>query len=85
MQEKETTTFESLKNINFDFIVNYCVRNGEVEWLKQCSHEPVPVDKNGNERRKSFIEIRSEFIEHFFPELKAKPKKPTIYDIIDSL
>lgn len=85
MQEKDTTTFESLKSINFDFIKDYCVRNGEVEWLKQCSHEPVPDDKNGNERRKSYIEIRRDFIKKFFPDLAPKAKKPTIYDIIDSL
>lgn len=38
-----------------------------------------------DERRKSYIEIRRDFIKKFFPDLAPKAKKPTIYDIIDSL
>ena len=44
-------------------------------------------DKNGRERKISFIEIRKEFVIKYFPKWapKKKEKKPTMWEQIDAL
>ena len=78
---------KNIKDIDFEFIKEYCVDNGHVDWLKKLAKSKVPNDKNGVKRRISFIEIRNEFTKKFFPALVpvAKPKKKSIYDIIEEL
>lgn len=78
---------KNIKDIDFDFIKDYCVENGQVDWLKKVAKTKVPNDKNGRKRKISFIEIRNEFAEKFFPAIVpvAKPKKKSIYELIDEL
>lgn len=79
-------------------IVNWCVANKQVDWLKKISETTYPVltkdgepvlDKKGNPkiRKISFIEIKLAFVEKFMPEIapEKKPKKPTMYEIIANL
>lgn len=64
------------KTMKLEDIVNWCKANNEVDWLK----------KQGA-AKKTFIEIKVEFAKKFMPDIMpvAKPKKPTMYDIIDAL
>ena len=79
-------------------IVNWCVANKQVNWLKEISKTTYPVltkdgepvlDKKGNPktRKISFIEIKLAFVEKFMPEIapEKKPKKPSMYEIIANL
>lgn len=79
----------NIKDIDLAYIMDYVSEQGDEakKWLKDLSHREVKPDKNGRERRISFIEIRKEFAIKYFPELAPKPKekKPSMYDLIDSL
>lgn len=78
-------TREARSTYNLDFIIDYCQKHNEVEWLKACANEPVAPNKNGKERTKSFVELQGEFIAKFFPEEAPKKKKPTMIVRINSL
>lgn len=67
-------TPKNIREINFDYIIEYVQAQGPeaVQWLKDLAAKPVPPDKNGKERKISFIEIRKEFVIRFFPELAPK-------------
>lgn len=79
----------NIKEITFDFIVEYITEKGKADkqWLKELAAKPVPPNKNGKERKISFIEIRKEFAIKYFPNLIAPPheKKPSMYDRIADL
>lgn len=77
----------SIDEVTFEYIVEYCKENSEVDWLKETMSQPVAPDKRGRERRKSFIELRKEFTLKFMPEIAPKPAAPkkTMYDIIAEL
>ena len=83
------TKIENIKEIKLDFIIDYCQKHGEVEWLKEVASAPGLKDKNGKERKASFIEIRNAFVNKFdeFKALRPKPssKKPSMYDRIMNL
>lgn len=79
-------------------IVDWCVAHKQVNWLKEISKTTYPVltkdgepvlDKKGNPktRKISFIEIKLAFVEKFMPEIapEKKPKKPSMYEIIENL
>ena len=78
-------TREARSTYNLDFIIDYCQKHNEVEWLKACVNAPVPANKNGKERKKSFVEVQAEFIAKFFPEEAPKKKKPSMLDRINAL
>ena len=49
-----------IKEINLAFILEYVKEQGPdaIQWLKDLKNKPVPPDKNGRERKMSFIELR---------------------------
>ena len=53
-----------IKDIDFAFILEYVKEQGPdaIQWLKDLKNKPVPPDKNGRERKMSFIELRKEFM-----------------------
>ena len=66
--------------ICMDFIENYCVANKKTDWLVEVVQKTKPVkDKDGKDTGKTrdynFIEIRAEFVDEFFPQIKGKKKK----------
>lgn len=79
--------FESINDIKFEDIVEYCKKNKEVEWLKEVALQEGLTNKNGKERKVSFIEIRNEFCRKFYPDLAPQPKvkKPSMYEVIAGL
>lgn len=78
-----------IKEITFDYIVDYVKEKGkaDIQWLKELAAKPVPPNKNGKERKISFIEIRKEFVIKYMPDLAPQPKekKPSMYDRIADL
>lgn len=88
MQKVGDYTIESINDITIDIIIEYCLANKEVEWLKDCVNENVKPDKNGHARRKSFIELRKDFVVKFMPEFAPKyesKSKVSMYDRIQAL
>ena len=79
----------NIKEITMDYIMEYVSEKGEEheQWLLDLYDKEVDPDKNGKERRISFIEIRQEFVEEYMPELKPIPKekKPTMEVKMDAL
>ena len=78
-----------IKEINLAFILEYVKEQGpeDIQWLKDLKNKPVPPDKNGRERKMSFIELRKEFVIKYFPKLAPTPKekKLTMWEQIDAL
>lgn len=81
------TKWESINDIDFDAIIDYCQKNKQAEWLKGVALKEGLTNKNGKPRKVSFIEIRNAFVREFFPEIAPKPqvKKPSMYDRIRDL
>jgi hypothetical protein len=79
----------NIKDVTFDYIVDYVKGKGkaDIQWLKEVANKPVAPDKNGKERKISFIEIRKEFVIKYLPHLAPKPKekKPTMWERIADL
>ncbi len=72
--------------ISIDFIINYCEANNKIAWLQEVASKEVPPNKNGKERKISFMEIRNEFVIKFFPTIAPKAeKKLSMYDRIAAL
>ena len=68
--------------ICMDFIENYCVANNETDWLVEVVQKTKTIkDKDGNDTGKvrdyNFIEIRADFVDKFFPQIKGKKPKKT--------
>lgn len=64
------------KSCKMDDIIAWCSANGKVEWLKAiCVAKP------------QFFTIKKSFFEAFMPDAipVKKPKKATIYDIVEAL
>lgn len=82
-------TPQNLNEVTLDYILSYIEGKGakEIEWLNQLIDTPVAPNKNGRERRISFMEIRKEFTLRYMPDLapKAQDKKPSMYDRIKAL
>jgi len=57
------------------------------EFLKEFAKTQVPNQKNGKMRKPTFFEIKRAYYEKFYPDLTpaAKPKKKTIFQLIDEL
>lgn len=87
MQQVGETVIETINDINLEVIIEYCKEKGEIDWLKSTINEEVAPDKRGRNRKKSFIELRKEFVIKFMPEFapSGQPKKPSMYDVINAL
>ena len=74
------------ENINLDYIIDYCKDHDEVDWLKSTAAKTFKT-KDGGKRKITFIEIKIAFAKKFMPDIipKAKPKNPTMFEIIDAL
>lgn len=65
-----------LVDINEQFIVDYCVKNGKVEWyISACSKPSKRIKKNGTPCKISFFEVRQMFVEEYMPELLPEKKE----------
>lgn len=80
---------ESIKQIDFEYIIAYVQDVGleAIEWLQDLYKQEVEPDKNGKERKISFIEVRNAFVGKYMPDLmpERKEKKPTMEERIMSL
>lgn len=67
------------QNMVFADIVDWCTANNQTKWLKDYA-----ASKNN---KITFIALKRAFVDKFMPEIapKAKPKKPTMVDIIANL
>ena len=76
----------NFKAMNIDDIIDWCIENKQVDWLKKTSATTFPT-ADGKTRKISFIEIKLEFVKKFMPEIapKAQAKKPSMYDRINAL
>lgn len=86
---KEITSAQDLKDIDLDFIIEYVTAKGpdDVKWLKGLKKETIKSKKTGKERQLTFFNIKSKFIDKYFPQYATKPKaqKPSMWDKIDAL
>lgn len=64
------------KKMNMNDIINWCVANGEVAWLKEQA-----------KKKPSFLIVKKAFAEKFMPEIipTAKKKNPTWWEQVDAL
>ena len=78
---------KDVKALNIDAIIELVKAHNDVAWLKSLAAEKH-INKDGKERRTSFVEIRSAVI-HRYQELESlRPKvekKPTFYELIAKL
>lgn len=81
---------EKASEICGEFIDNYCIAKGkeDIEWLINLTEKEVEVTiKNGKNKGKvkkqkiSDLEIRKEFVNKYFPKLKAKEKETPKRDL----
>jgi len=77
------------KDINAEFIRNYCRNNEEAKaWYNGFITTLVTVtaeDGTTTTRKPTFIELQLAFIKLYFPEFAPKPKrakKESIYDLL---
>ena len=79
----------NLKQITFQYIKEYVTEKGEtdIQWLLDTFDTEMPPDKNGKQRRITFIELRKAFAIKYMPELIPPPKekRPTMFDEIEEL
>lgn len=79
------------KTMGIDEVIEWCKENNQVEWLKKTAAKKYyTINKDTGEkkaRKITFIELKAEFVDKFMPEIKpvAKPKKPTMYEMIEAL
>lgn len=73
------------KDMKIEDIIDWCVSHNETAWLKETANKTFV--KDGKERRITFIEIKLAFVNKFMPEIapKAKPKKPSMFELIAKL
>jgi hypothetical protein len=74
------------KDMKIEDIINWCQKHNEVEWLKAEANKTFTT-KAGKTRNITFIELKLAFVNKFMPDIapKAKPKKPTMYELIAKL
>lgn len=61
------------KDIKFDFILDYCTENNELEWLNEVVNSTY-VNDAGETKDANFPQVKKAFIEKFYPELAPKKK-----------
>lgn len=80
---------EKVSDIQEEFIQNYVVANGEVDWLvaqyNETEEAVAKKDSRGKKagqkykQQKSFVSIRAAFVAKFFPEIvKGKSSEQTL-------
>lgn len=79
----------SYKDMKFTDILNWCVLNGEKAWLAAKLDEtrpgkPTEEEPNPEPRNISYIEVKRDFCEKFFPEKLpvAKPKPKSMRELL---
>ena len=74
------------KDMKIEDIINWCVANDQVAWLKAEAKKTFP-SKDGKTRNITFIELKLAFVKKFMPEIapKAQAKTPTMYELIANL
>lgn len=74
------------KDMKIEDIINWCQKHNEIEWLKAEANKTF-ITKAGKQRNITFIELKLAFVNKFMPDIapKAKPKKPTMYELIAKL
>lgn len=86
---KEIKSAQDLKGIDLDFIIEYVSGKGpdDVAWLKGLKQKTIKSEKTGKEKHLTFFNIKSEFINKYFPQYATTPKakKPSMWDKIDAL
>lgn len=78
---------KDVKALNIDAIIELVKAHSDEAWLKSLAQEKR-TDKNGKERKISFVEIRSAVINRYdeLKELRPKvQKKDTFYERIAKL
>ena len=75
------------KTMTIEQITEWCVENGQVEWLKKTAKKTRKVKGTNKVRKITFFEIKKEFCTKFMPEIipQKQPKAPTMFDMIDAL
>ena len=79
------------KSMTVEDIINWCQENNQVEWLKNTMKKTTFIfNEEGEilkERKITFIELKLEFTKTFMPEIapKTKPKKKTMYELVEAL
>jgi hypothetical protein len=75
------------KTMKIENIIEWCVANKQVEWLKAEVAKPF-YNKDGSARKITFVELKINFVRKFMPEIAPKAtgeKKPTMFELIDAL
>lgn len=73
------------QHMKIEHIIEWCKKNNQIDWLKETINKTFPTEDG--ERRISFIEVKRAFAQKFMPNIipVAKPKKPSMYDLVNSL
>ena len=59
-----------IKEITIDYIIAYCEQeDGRIEWLNNYVNEGIIDSKSKERRNATFYEIRSAFINKYFPSM----------------
>lgn len=74
------------KDMKIEDIIEWCKANKQVDWLKDTAAKTFTT-KEGKTRNITFIELKLAFVKEFMPEIapKAKPKKPSMFELIAKL
>lgn len=64
-----------------EFIENYCVANGKIDWLIEKVQLTI-TDKNGKVKDYPFVNLRADFVKDFFPSILEGKKELTFKEKI---
>ena len=64
---------EKAEQICEEFIINYCEANNHEEWLYN-EYTEIIEKKNGKVGKRTFLEVRKDFIKKFFSNLTKEKK-----------
>jgi hypothetical protein len=75
------------QKITYPEIEEWCIKNNQVEWLKEEAKKPYYNKETGEARDITFVDLKLAFFYKFFPEKapKRKEKQPTIWERIAAL
>ena len=77
----------NFKTMSLDDLMNWCIVNKQVKWLKEISAKKIKDKKTGVMREITFFELKIAFAKKFMPEIlpKKQPKAPTMWERIAAL
>jgi len=82
----DSIVINDINDIKKNFVFDYCRAKGkaDLEWLFEVLYRPQKEDKKGVLRDTSFMEVRREFAQRFFPHLitPKKDREPTLKEMI---